>query len=222
MESPHQQELEQILDQYPLGPLEKDELVGVIRRLLDLCEQTSGKNNKKEVAIYLYRYIDYNYWFLIKYQGFNQTVANKAIEQSRDFGSHHDDFQRVKLVANFLVKFRKLKPFQIEQSEAEEAYQSMLQREDSATISALFNLSLERSYLSFAFKLIEYPQLDINCQNNKGDTPLIQAARNGHNLQLIEQLIDLQADPKITNKKGKTARDLAAYQNVKDYLDSSK
>ena len=53
------------------------------------------------------------------------------------------------------------------------------------------------------------PNVDVNAGDEHGNTPLIEAARYGHD-QIVSVLLLAHADPTIKNDEGKTALMLAA------------
>ena len=46
--------------------------------------------------------------------------------------------------------------------------------------------------------------ININVQNNEGDTPLILCAKNGakDNIRIIQKLLEINADSNVKNRKG--------------------
>ena len=57
--------------------------------------------------------------------------------------------------------------------------------------------------------------LDVNLQDNDGDTPLIIAAKHEHKM-LEQQFLNAGANPKITNKAGESADSIWAAQNAEE------
>ena len=57
--------------------------------------------------------------------------------------------------------------------------------------------------------LLASPNVDANGTDDQGNTPLIQAARFGHDA-VVTLLLIARADPKIKNNEGKTALVVAA------------
>ncbi len=57
--------------------------------------------------------------------------------------------------------------------------------------------------------LLASPNIDVNGVDDNGNTPLIQAARLGHD-EVVAALLAAKADVKTRNKEGKTALMLAA------------
>jgi len=57
--------------------------------------------------------------------------------------------------------------------------------------------------------ILESPNVDVNGIDDHGNTPLIQAARFGHD-EVVTALLIARADVKIKNDEGKTALMLAA------------
>ena len=57
--------------------------------------------------------------------------------------------------------------------------------------------------------LVASPNVDVNGVGENGDTPLIEAARLGHD-DVVRVLLIAKADPNIKNKDGKTALQLAS------------
>lgn len=57
--------------------------------------------------------------------------------------------------------------------------------------------------------LVTSPNVDVNGVSENGDTPLIEAARLGHD-DVVQVLLLAKADPNIKNKNGKTALQLAS------------
>lgn len=57
-------------------------------------------------------------------------------------------------------------------------------------------------------KLLVQHKADINFQDSRGWTPLMIAAYKGH-LQIVEFLIDKEADASVSDKFGKKAQDRA-------------
>ena len=58
-------------------------------------------------------------------------------------------------------------------------------------------------------ELVASPNVDINALDEDGNTPLMQAAREGHD-QVVEALIIAKANINARNRQGKTALALAA------------
>jgi len=57
--------------------------------------------------------------------------------------------------------------------------------------------------------VLNSPNVDVNAIDEHGNTPLIEAARFGHD-QVVSALLLARADPSIKNDEGKTALMLAA------------
>jgi ankyrin repeat protein len=57
--------------------------------------------------------------------------------------------------------------------------------------------------------LVASPNIDVNGVDENGNTPLIEAARMGHD-DVVQVLLIAKADPNIKNKAGKTALQLAS------------
>ena len=57
--------------------------------------------------------------------------------------------------------------------------------------------------------LLASPNVDVNGTDDQGNTPLIQAARFGHD-EVVRALLIAKADVKIKNNEGKTALTVAA------------
>jgi ankyrin repeat protein len=57
--------------------------------------------------------------------------------------------------------------------------------------------------------LLNSPNVDVNAIDEHGNTPLIEAARFGHD-EVVAALLLAHADPSIKNDEGKTALMLAA------------
>lgn len=57
--------------------------------------------------------------------------------------------------------------------------------------------------------LLASPNVDVNGLDEHGNTPLIEAARSGHD-EVVTALLIAKADMKTTNDEGKTALMLAA------------
>jgi ankyrin repeat protein len=57
--------------------------------------------------------------------------------------------------------------------------------------------------------VLNSPNVDVNAVDEHGNTPLIEAARFGHD-KVVTALLLAQADPTIKNDEGKTALMLAA------------
>ncbi|MEN3326306.1 MAG: ankyrin repeat protein 6 [Acidobacteriota bacterium] len=57
--------------------------------------------------------------------------------------------------------------------------------------------------------VLNSPNVDVNAADEHGNTPLIEAARYGHD-QVVSVLLLAHADPTIKNDEGKTALMLAA------------
>jgi ankyrin repeat protein len=57
--------------------------------------------------------------------------------------------------------------------------------------------------------LLSSPNVDVNAVDENGNTPLIEAARFGHD-KVVTALLIAHADPSIKNNEGKTALMLAA------------
>ena len=66
-------------------------------------------------------------------------------------------------------------------------------------------------------KLIQAGE-DINSKDDRGDTPLHHASRNGH-VEVITALLAAGADKTIKNKDGKTPYDYAKNQDCKNALE---
>ncbi len=62
--------------------------------------------------------------------------------------------------------------------------------------------------LTGAIRLIARATADVNVRQGSGHTALMECAGNG-NLQSLEELLSLGADPSLLTEKGETARDLA-------------
>lgn len=59
--------------------------------------------------------------------------------------------------------------------------------------------------------------VDVNVQNNYGDTPLLQASFEGY-FELVRILLNNGADPRIKNTANKDAIDLAKTDEIKKYI----
>lgn len=57
--------------------------------------------------------------------------------------------------------------------------------------------------------LLASPNVDVNGVDEHGNTPLIEAARFGHD-EVVTALLIAKADPRVKNNEGKTALMLAA------------
>ena len=57
--------------------------------------------------------------------------------------------------------------------------------------------------------VLNSPNVDVNATDERGNTPLIEAARSGHD-KVVTVLLLAHADPSIKNNEGKTALMLAA------------
>ena len=57
--------------------------------------------------------------------------------------------------------------------------------------------------------VLSSPNVDVNAMDEHGNTPLIQAARLGHD-KVVTVLLLAKADPSIKNNEGKTALTVAA------------
>ena len=57
--------------------------------------------------------------------------------------------------------------------------------------------------------LLVSPNVDVNATDEQGNTPLIEAARLGHD-DIVRALLIARADPKLKNNDGKTALMLAS------------
>ena len=55
---------------------------------------------------------------------------------------------------------------------------------------------------------------DVNVKNNGGDSPLHAAALQGE-IACLRELLEQGADPKVTNKSNKTAKDIALENSKK-------
>ena len=58
-------------------------------------------------------------------------------------------------------------------------------------------------------KVLSWASVDINSQNEDGETPLIKAALTAKDTTLLQYLVEQGADKKLTTSLGETAYDLA-------------
>ena len=58
-------------------------------------------------------------------------------------------------------------------------------------------------------KVLSWASVDINSQNEDGETPLIKAALTAKDTTLLQYLVEHGADKKLTTSLGETAYDLA-------------
>ncbi|MDR1139750.1 MAG: ankyrin repeat domain-containing protein [Rickettsiales bacterium] len=86
------------------------------------------------------------------------------------------------------------------------------------------NTALHLAALNGKLDTVQYfvgeKDVDINKTDNKSDTALHLAAEHGHT-KIVKALLDARADPSLKNKEGKTPRDLATDENVKQLLEEA-
>lgn len=60
--------------------------------------------------------------------------------------------------------------------------------------------------------------IDINIQNNDGDSPLILSVKNGakENIRIIQKLLEMKADANIKNKKGESFYSILSHEAEKE------
>jgi len=86
----------------------------------------------------------------------------------------------------------------------------------SAQTEALFRATIEGN-TDMVRSLVSSPGVDINATNERGSTPLLEAARFGHD-DICRVLIAAGADLKAKDKDGKTALMLAIQNNHDDVV----
>jgi len=90
---------------------------------------------------------------------------------------------------------------------------------DSCNNTAL-HLAASNGHLDTVKYFVDEKNVDVNQLNNDGNTALHLAAENG-NTEIVKVLLNAKADPLLKNKNGKTPRDLATDENVKQLLEKA-
>jgi ankyrin repeat protein len=85
------------------------------------------------------------------------------------------------------------------------------QRAGNTQTDALFRATREGN-TEMVKSLVSSPGADVNAKDERGSTPLLEAARYGHN-DIARVLIAAGADLKVKDKDGKTALMLAVQGN---------
>lgn len=85
------------------------------------------------------------------------------------------------------------------------------ERARNSQTDALFRATIEGN-TDMVRSLLSSPGADVNATNERGSTPLLEAARYGHN-DIVRVLIAAGADVKAKDKDGKTALMLAVQGN---------
>ena len=86
----------------------------------------------------------------------------------------------------------------------------------NAQTDALFRATIEGN-TDMVRSLLSSPGADVNARNDRGSTPLLEAARYGHD-NICRMLIASGADLKAKDKDGKTALMLAIQNNHDDVV----
>jgi hypothetical protein len=86
----------------------------------------------------------------------------------------------------------------------------------SAQTEALFRATIEGN-TDMVKSLVSSPGIDVNATNERGSTPLLEAARFGHD-DICRVLIAAGADLKAKDNDGKTALMLAVQNNHDDVV----
>ncbi|MGL9762250.1 MAG: ankyrin repeat domain-containing protein [Wolbachia sp.] len=82
------------------------------------------------------------------------------------------------------------------------------------------HLAASNGHLDTVKYFVDEKNVDVNQLNNDGNTALHLAAENG-NTEIVKVLLNAKADPLLKNKNGKTPRDLATDENVKQLLEEA-
>jgi len=90
------------------------------------------------------------------------------------------------------------------------------ERARNAQTDALFRATIEGN-TDMVRSLLSSPGADVNATNERGNTPLLEAARYGHE-DICRLLIAAGADVKAKDKDGKTALMLAVQNNHDDVV----
>jgi len=80
--------------------------------------------------------------------------------------------------------------------------------------TALFNC-IEKQRIQMARSIFKTTSLDINARNVEGTTPLMASIESGSS-EMVELMLEYNADKKIKNIHGQTAYDLAVEQGHDD------
>ncbi|MGL9732334.1 MAG: ankyrin repeat domain-containing protein [Wolbachia sp.] len=82
------------------------------------------------------------------------------------------------------------------------------------------HLAASNGHLDTVKYFVDEKNVDVNQPNNDGNTALHLAAENG-NTEIVKVLLNAKTDPLLKNKNGKTPRDLATDENVKQLLEEA-
>jgi ankyrin repeat protein len=83
------------------------------------------------------------------------------------------------------------------------------------------NIAMLKNHTGAVKKLLEYPNIDVNCKDEKGKTLLMMAlvTLDHESLEFIEYLLKKGADPNMADSKGNTALHYIAEYNPRNTRD---